>query len=41
MEKQQKERVVEEPSLRETQTLIVADYRGLTMPQIDGSRSEP
>ena len=43
MEKQQKERVVEELAerLRETQTLIVADYRGLTMPQIDGLRSEP
>jgi large subunit ribosomal protein L10 len=42
MEKQQKERVVEELTerLRETQTLIVADYRGLTMPQIDGLRSE-
>ena len=42
MEKQQKERVVEELAerLRETQTLIVADYRGLTMPQIDGLRSE-
>jgi large subunit ribosomal protein L10 len=42
MEKQQKQRVVEELAdrLRETQTLIVADYRGLTMPQIDGLRSE-
>jgi large subunit ribosomal protein L10 len=42
MEKQQKERVVEELTerLRETQTLIVADYRGLTMPQLDGLRSE-
>jgi large subunit ribosomal protein L10 len=42
VEKQQKERVVEELTerLRETQTLIVADYRGLTMPQIDGLRSE-
>jgi large subunit ribosomal protein L10 len=42
VEKRQKERVVEELTerLRETQTLIVADYRGLTMPQIDGLRSE-
>jgi large subunit ribosomal protein L10 len=42
VEKQQKQRVVEELAdrLRETQTLIVADYRGLTMPQIDGLRSE-
>ena len=42
MEKQQKQRVVEELTerLRETQTLIVADYRGLTMPQIDNLRSE-
>jgi large subunit ribosomal protein L10 len=42
VEKQQKERVVEELTerLRETQTLIVADYRGLTMPQIDNLRSE-
>jgi large subunit ribosomal protein L10 len=42
VEKQQKQRVVEELTerLRETQTLIVADYRGLTMPQIDNLRSE-
>jgi large subunit ribosomal protein L10 len=42
VEKKQKQRVVEELTerLRETQTLIVADYRGLTMPQIDGLRSE-
>jgi large subunit ribosomal protein L10 len=42
VEKQQKQRVVQELTerLRETQTLIVADYRGLTMPQIDGLRSE-
>jgi large subunit ribosomal protein L10 len=42
VEKQQKQRVVEELTqrLRETKTLIVADYRGLTMPQIDDLRSE-
>jgi large subunit ribosomal protein L10 len=42
VEKEQKQRVVEELTerLRETQTLIVADYRGLTMPQIDNLRSE-
>jgi len=42
MQRSEKERVVEELTerLRETQTLIVADYRGLTMPQIDGLRGE-
>src|SRR6266571_1520855 len=40
MDKAQKERVVAELAerLRMTQTLIVADYRGLTMPQIDALR---
>jgi large subunit ribosomal protein L10 len=42
VEREQKHRVVEELTerLRATQTLIVADYRGLTMPQIDNLRSE-
>jgi large subunit ribosomal protein L10 len=42
MEKQQKERIVEELTerLRSAETLIVADYRGLTMPQIDDLRSK-
>jgi large subunit ribosomal protein L10 len=42
VDKAQKQRVVEELSerLRSTETLIVADYRGLTMPQIDALRSE-
>ena len=42
MDKAQKERVVAELAerLRTTDTLIVADYRGLTMPQIDELRSK-
>jgi large subunit ribosomal protein L10 len=42
MQKEDKQRVVEELAerLRSSQTLIVADYRGLTMPQIDGLRTE-
>ncbi|HET8605823.1 MAG TPA: 50S ribosomal protein L10 [Gaiellaceae bacterium] len=42
MQKEDKERVVAELAerLRESETLIVADYRGLTMPQIDGLRDE-
>jgi len=41
MHKEDKERVVAEltEKLRGADTLIVADYRGLTMPQIDGLRS--
>lgn len=41
MHKTDKERVVAKLTerLRSTETLIVADYRGLTMPQIDGLRS--
>jgi large subunit ribosomal protein L10 len=41
MHKEDKERVVAEltEKLRQSETLIVADYRGLTMPQIDGLRS--
>lgn len=37
-----KEKVVEQlaAKLREAQALIVADYRGLTMPEIDGLRGE-
>ena len=37
MKKEDKERVVAELTerLRDTETLLVADYRGLTMPQID------
>ncbi len=40
MDKNEKERVVDELTarLREVDTLIVADYRGLTMPQIDALR---
>ncbi len=42
MQKEDKQRVVEELTerLRTSETLIVADYRGLTMPQIDGLRDE-
>lgn len=42
MHRSDKERVVEELTerLRTTQTLIVADYRGLKMTEIDGLRSE-
>jgi len=42
MDKSQKERVVAELTerLRATDTLIVADYRGLTMPQVDALRTE-
>ena len=41
MKKEQKETVVEELTarLKAAETLLVADYRGLTMPQIDGLRS--
>src|SRR5256886_17092850 len=41
MKKSEKERVVAELTerLRTAQTLFVADYRGLTMPQIDALRS--
>ncbi|HZP72678.1 MAG TPA: 50S ribosomal protein L10 [Gaiellaceae bacterium] len=41
MQKTDKERVVAEltEKLRSAETMIVADYRGLTMPQIDGLRS--
>lgn len=41
MQKEDKERVVADltEKLRTSDTLIVADYRGLTMPQIDGLRS--
>src|ERR671933_593401 len=41
MQKEDKERVVAELTdrLRASETLIVADYRGLTMPQIDALRS--
>ncbi len=41
MLKEQKERVVEQLAqrLRDSDTLIVADYRGLTMPEIDELRS--
>jgi large subunit ribosomal protein L10 len=40
VKKEEKERVVAELTerLRTTETLIVADYRGLTMPQIDALR---
>src|SRR6478736_2404954 len=40
MHKEDKERVVAEltEKLRRSETLIVADYRGLTMPQIDALR---
>ena len=42
MKKEDKERVVAELTerLRTTETLLVADYRGLTMPQIDDLRSK-
>jgi large subunit ribosomal protein L10 len=42
VKKEEKERVVAELSerLRTTETLLVADYRGLTMPQIDALRSK-
>jgi large subunit ribosomal protein L10 len=42
MHKEDKERVVAELTerLRTADTLIVADYRGLTMPQIDALRSK-
>jgi large subunit ribosomal protein L10 len=42
VEKSEKRQVVEELTerLRQSQTLIVADYRGLTMPQIDSLRGE-
>jgi large subunit ribosomal protein L10 len=42
MQKEDKQRVIEELTerLQATDTLIVADYRGLTMPQIDTLRDE-
>jgi len=42
MDKKKKERVVADLAerLRSTDTLIVADYRGLTMPQVDALRTE-
>jgi large subunit ribosomal protein L10 len=42
MQKEDKERVVSEltDKLRNSDTMIVADYRGLTMPQIDALRSK-
>lgn len=42
MQKEDKQRVVDELAdrLRESETLLVADYRGLTMPQINGLRDE-
>ena len=42
MKKEDKERVVAELTerLRTSQTLMVADYRGLTMPQIDALRAK-
>ena len=42
MKKEDKERVVAELTerLRTSETLIIADYRGLTMPQIDELRSK-
>ena len=42
MKKADKERLVAELTerLRTTDTLLVADYRGLTMPQIDDLRSK-
>ena len=42
MKKEDKERLVSELTerLRTTETLLVADYRGLTMPQIDDLRSK-
>ena len=42
MQKEDKQRVVDELTerLKSSDSLIVADYRGLTMPQIDGLRDE-
>src|SRR3954453_15815352 len=42
MQKEDKERVVAEltEKLRNSETMIVADYRGLTMPQIDALRGK-
>jgi large subunit ribosomal protein L10 len=42
VKKEDKERVVAELTerLRTTETLVVADYRGLTLPQIDGLRTK-
>src|SRR5919107_3598672 len=42
MQKEDKERVVADltEKLRKSETLIVADYRGLTMPQIDALRTK-
>src|SRR4029079_14437360 len=42
MLKEQKTRVVEQLTerLRDTETLMVADYRGLTMPEIDELQSK-
>src|SRR5215204_3732368 len=42
MQKEDKKRAVEELTerLRDAETLIVADYRGLTMPQVDALRNE-
>ena len=42
MKKEEKERVVADLTerLRNTETLLVADYRGLTMPQIDELRTK-
>ena len=41
MKKEDKEQVVKELTerLKTSDTLLVADYRGLTMPQIDALRS--
>ena len=41
MKKEQKEQVVDELTarLKAADTLLVADYRGLTMPQIDDLRT--
>ena len=41
MKKEQKEQVVDELTarLKAAETLLVADYRGLTMPQIDSLRT--
>src|SRR5213593_1266884 len=42
MKKEDKERVVAELTerLRTAETLVIADYRGLTMPQIDALRTK-
>jgi large subunit ribosomal protein L10 len=42
MQKEDKERVIADltEKLRSSDTMIVADYRGLTMPQIDGLRGK-